>query len=115
MNYPKALATSILGATALFVFASQASAARAEWTEIDSEINSCVAVVADHANYSDANRVRHEVVRVKERRVGYKLTIETSVFSDGSDAPIRSYTTSCVVNGSNVPMKFSINETDADA
>ena len=115
MNYRKSLATSILSAAALFLIAGQASAAKGSWQEIESEIDSCVAVIADHANYNDAARVRHDVVGVKERTVGYKLTIETSIYSDDGDAAIRAYATSCVVNGNNVPMKFSINEIDLGA
>ena len=54
-------------------------------------------------------------VDVKERTVGYKLTIETSLYNEASDIAIREYATSCVVNGNNVPMQFSISETDNDA
>ncbi len=115
MNTRKSLVTIISSAAALFVLAGQASAAQGSWQEIESEINACVAEIADHANYNDAARVRHDVVGVKERTVGYKLTIETSIYSDNGDAAIREYSTSCVVNGNNVPMKFSINEIDLGA
>ena len=115
MKYSKTAVKSILSSAALMVLAGQASANQETWSGIDSEISSCVAAVADHANYSDATKVRHAVVGVKERTVGYKLTIETSLYNDASDAAIREYATSCVVNGSNVPMKFSISESDNDA
>jgi len=115
MNTRKSLATHILSAAALFVLAGQASAEKGNWQEIETEINSCVATIADHANYNDAARVRHDVVSVKERTVGYKLTIETSIYSDDGDAAMREYATSCVVNGNNVPMSFSISETDFGA
>ena len=84
MNYSKIISKGILSAAALIVLAAPASAAKNEWTGIETEINSCVAAVADHANYSDATRVRHTVVDVKERVVGYKLTIETAIFTDSS-------------------------------
>ena len=115
MKYSKTAVKSILSSAALIVLAGQASATEETWSGIDTEISSCVATVADHANYSDATKVRHEVISVKERTVGYKLTIETSLYNDASDAAIREYATSCVVNGSNVPMKFSISESDNDA
>ncbi len=110
MKYSKSAVTSILSSAALIVLAAQASAAQETWSGIDSEIKSCVAAVADHANYNDATKVRHAVVKVKERTVGYKLTIETSLYNDASENAIREYATSCVVNGSNVPMQFSISE-----
>jgi hypothetical protein len=115
MKYSKTTVRNILSSAALIVLAGQASAAQEIWSGIDAEISTCVAVVADHANYDDATKVRHAVVDVKERTVGYKLTIETSLYNDASDVAIREYATSCVVNGSNVPMQFSINETDNDA
>ncbi len=115
MNTRKSLVTQILSAAALFILAGQASAAEGSWQEIETEINSCVAAIAEHANYDDATHVRHTVVGVKERTVGYKLTIETSIYSDTGDAAIREYATSCVVNGNNAPMKFSISETDVGA
>ena len=116
MKHVKSLATHILSAAALFLIAGPISAAPNGWQqEIKTEINACVAVIADHANYDDAARVRHNVVGVKERTVGYKLTIETSIYSDNGDAAIRAYATSCVVNGNNVPMSFSISETDIGA
>ena len=115
MKYSKTAVRNILSSAALIVLAGQASAAQEIWSGIDTEISTCVALVAEHANYSDAIKVRHAVVGVKERTVGYKLTIETSVYDDASNVAIREYATSCVVNGSNVPMQFSISETDNDA
>ncbi len=115
MNTRKSLVTHILSAAALFVLAGQVFAAEGSWQEIEPEINACVAAIADHANYNDATHVRHDVVGVKERTVGYKLTIETSIYSVKGDAAIREYATSCVVNGNNAPMKFSISESDGGA
>jgi len=115
MNIRKLSATQILSAAALFILAGQASAANGNWQEIETEINSCVSAIAGQANYDDATRVRHTVVDVKERTVGYKLTIETSIYSDNGDSAIREYATSCVVNGNNAPMKFSISEIDVGA
>ena len=115
MNHSKTLGKGILSAAALFVLAGPASAAQGDWTEVQDEIESCVAVVADHANYSDADRVRHEVTRIKERTVGYKIVIATSVFPENGETAIREYATSCVVNGNNVPLQFTISETANDA
>ena len=115
MIHHRKIGKGILSAAALIVLSGSASAAQNEWTEIQAEIDSCVAVVADHADYTDASRVRHEIVSVKERTVGYKLTIETSIYANTDDAAIREYATSCVVNGNNPPMQFSIDETSDDA
>ena len=105
----KMFGTSSMIAAVLFATAGTA-AAKGAWAEIEREINSCVAVVAEHANYTGADHVRHAVVDVKERTVGYKLTIQTSIYSDAADTLIREYATSCTVNGSHTPMKFEISE-----
>jgi hypothetical protein len=105
----------MLAIAATLLLTGQAGAAQQEWSGIDEEIRSCVATVAQNANYADATRVRHDIVGVKERTVGYRLTIETSLYNERNDAAIREYATSCVVHGSNAPMQFSISESDDDA
>jgi hypothetical protein len=115
MKASKRVTTYILAVAATLVCAGQAGAAQQEWSGIDAEIRSCVATVGQNANYADATRVRHDIVGVKERTVGYKLTIETSLYNERDDAAIREYATYCVVNGSNAPMQFSISESDDDA
>ncbi|MEM7433397.1 MAG: hypothetical protein AAF351_15850 [Pseudomonadota bacterium] len=92
--------------------AAQAHAADAR-VALNDEIESCVAEVGAHADYADADRVRHTVVDITERTVGYKLEIETAVYGSGEIA-VREYATSCVVNGGFAPMQFSINQV-ADA
>ncbi len=112
MTHSKAAIKTILSSAALILFAGRALAGQETWSGIDSEISSCVAAVAEHANYNGASKVRHAVVGVKERTVGYKLSIETSLYNETDNIAIREYATSCVVNGSNVPVKFSISETN---
>jgi hypothetical protein len=109
MKQSKLAGKSLLAVAATIAIAGQAAAA-GEWSEIDREIQSCVATVAENASYDDATRVRHAVTHVKERTVGYKLTIETSLYNETGENAIRQYATLCVVNGNNVPMQFSISE-----
>lgn len=110
MQLSKLAGKGVLAITATIALAAQAAAAQT-WSEIDAEVRSCVATVGEQASYDDATRVRHAVVGVKERTVGYKLTIETSLYNEDSETAIRQYATSCVVNGNNVPMQFSMKET----
>jgi uncharacterized lipoprotein YbaY len=111
MKHNKRISAAILGVAAMIILAGTASARQDDWTEIQPEINACVTAVAEHANYTGATRVRHAITGVKERVVGYKLTIETATYTDTGDAPSREYATSCVVNGDHAPMQFSITET----
>lgn len=115
MNHTKLTGKSILGIATILFLSGQASAKQEQWTEIDAEINSCVAAVAEHANYDDATRVKHAVIGVKERTVGYKLTIETSLYNESSEGAIREYATSCIVNGNNIPLQFTISESGDNA
>lgn len=109
MKQSKLVGKGLLAIAATVAFAGQATAGQ-EWSGIDAEIRSCVATVGEQASYDDATRVRHAVTDVKERTVGYKLTIETSLYNEASETAIRAYATSCVVNGKNVPMQFAISE-----
>jgi hypothetical protein len=114
MKHTKLTGKGILGIATILFISGQASAKQEQWTEIDAEVNSCVEAVGQHANYDDATRVMHAVTDVKERTVGYKLTIETSLYNEGSESAIREYATSCVVNGNNAPLQFSISESNDD-
>ena len=114
MNHEKLTGKSIFGIAVVLLLAGQASAKEQAWSEIDAEIQSCVAEVAAHANYDDATRVRHAVIDVKERALGYKLNIETSLYDETGEAAIREYATSCIVNGDYAPLQFSIRETRDD-
>lgn len=105
-----ALAVSL---TAVPVFAAPVTANKYEQAQLDLEIRSCIAELANYANYADASQVRHEVVVTKRRTIGHKLEIQTSVFSDSSDAVIRAYATKCIVYRDNKPVRFKYSETDA--
>ena len=108
------LMTSGLATLSLFVLGAQAVASDA--IAFNSEIHSCVDAVADHANYSDASRVQHTVVKAERAFLGYALTIDTAVFAaSDDDVAIRYYATYCVANGRNKPLKFRISEVDIDS
>ncbi len=76
----------------------------------DSALKSCIAEVGDHANYDDANRVLHMVVKTKNTFVGYVLTIDTSVFTNSDAIAVREYASYCVAKGDDKPVKFRIEE-----
>ena len=95
---------AVLGLT----FSSYASAADLADIGLEHEVNACVAEVRDHADFADAVRVRHDVVAIERRTVGYTMNITTSVYSDTDGEAIREYATTCIVNGNNKPLKFSI-------
>lgn len=108
LNRKKALTSvAVIG---LFTFASPVFAEDSTPAGIRDEVNSCVAEVRKHADYSDAVRVRHEIVAVERRTVGYTLNIDTSVFAAADQAAIREYAATCVVNGNHKPLKFTISE-----
>ena len=100
------LALSLTAAPAL----AATAASKYEQAEIDQEIASCVAEVANHADYTDAGQVQHEVVITKRRTIGHKLNIRTSVYSDGDSEMIREYMTRCVAYRDNKPVRFRISE-----
>jgi len=92
----------------LYVFASPAGAATVAESGVEHEVNSCVAAVREHLDYADAEKVRHDITAIERRTVGYTLKISTSVFGEAEEQAIRAYATTCIVNGKNQPLKFTI-------
>ena len=77
-----------------------------------STVDYCVSQIADHADYTDATRVRHEVESDKRRSIGHILRIDTRVYGDAGDELIREYATTCAVGNSQRPLSFRIKEID---
>jgi len=94
----------------LYAIATPSGAATVAESGVADEVNSCIAEVRERADYSDAIGVRHNVVAIERRTVGYTLKISTSVLGQDQDETIRAYATTCVVNGNNKPMQFSISK-----
>lgn len=111
MTIRNALLALAVSLTAVPVFAAPLAINKYEQAQLDLEIRSCIEELANHADYANANEVRHEVVVTKRRTVGHKLDIQTSVYSDASDNAIRAYATKCVVYRDNKPVKFRFSET----
>ncbi len=105
-NRNKALVSLVLGG--LYVLAAPAGAATVAESGVASEVNACIAEVRERMDYTDASRVRHDVVAIERRTVGYTLKISTTVFGQAEGEAIRAYATICVVNGDNKPLQFSI-------
>ncbi len=61
-------------------------------------------------DYSGATRVRHDVIAIERRTVGYTLKISTSVYGEAEGEAIRAYAATCVVNGDNSPLSFDIDQ-----
>ncbi len=79
----------------------------------DSELKSCIAEVANHANYDDAIRVLHIVVSDKRTRRRYVFTIDTFVYTESDDTAARKYASHCVARGGDTLVKFKIDEVSA--
>ena len=108
---------TLAAATTLLTIGGPAAASDDGKLAYDSEINSCVTEVGKHANYSDATRVRHTVIRIKHRPgigprtgIGYVFTIDTSVFTDSDEIAVRKYASYCVARGEDAPVKFTIDQ-----
>ncbi len=118
INRPQILKAAT--AITLLVFGGTAAASDNGELRYASEVKSCVAEVGNHANYHDAIRVRHTVVKVKMRPgigprlgIGYVFTIDTSVFTDSDEIAARKYASYCVARGDDKPVKFRIREITA--
>jgi len=101
---------SSIAIAGLFIFANPANATDLADIGLENEVNACVAEVRDHADLTDAVRLRHDVVAIERRIVGYTLNISTSVYGAADADAIRAYTATCVVNGDNKPLRFTISQ-----
>ena len=113
-NTTIAIAATIIATVAAPAFADPVVANKYEQAALDQEIRACIDELGQHANYSDASEVRHEVTVTKRRSFGHRLDIETSVYSDADEA-IRVYATRCIASRDNKPFRISVSETDTGA
>ena len=109
MKHSKAIVS--LALVGLFVLAAPAKADSVEDSGVSSEVNSCVTEVRERLDYTDAARVRHDVLAIERRTVGYTLKIRTMLYDDAAtENAIRAYAATCIVNGDNPPLSFEIRE-----
>lgn len=95
------LIAAAVGASILAL--SQGAGAAEPVTRYNDAIESCLAQLSDRLNLDDATRVRHLVNLRQTTGIGKVMEIDTAVYLPGR---VRSYSTYCVADGSNVPVKF---------
>ena len=108
MIHHNKITASILAAIGLIAIGSPALAAGFYEVAPKRDINLCVSEIENHADYTGAVRVRHEVESSKRRTVGYSLTIDTSVYVEKDGKAVREYKAICVVAGGETPLEFTI-------
>ena len=106
-SHKTVISLTILGLMAL---AGSAGAETTDASVIANEVESCVAEVRQNVDLTEATRIRHDVVAVERRIVGYEMQISTSVYGGADGDAIRAYAATCVVNGNNKPLSFAINQ-----
>lgn len=97
-------------ALSLLTFGAAAAGSRNFNFPYDKEVTACVAEVKERANYNDARRVQHRIVKERLSDLGYVFTINTSVFTNSTEIATREYTSYCVARGDKKPLRFEINE-----
>lgn len=108
MNQPRTARLTNLAALAVFTpIGALAGTAASELAPAE-KVDACVAAITAKADYSDANRVRHEVLSKKRRRLGHKLVIDTTVFGESNGEVIRRYAAICYVSYGDAPIKIEI-------
>ena len=98
------------------LFAASATSAAAGLGEVPSDsIDSCIAEIRAHADYSNAGRVRHVLREFGHRSLAHKLRISTAVYDESGKELIRAYSTKCIVYGDEEPVFFRIEAADKGA
>lgn len=74
-----------------------------------SSIDTCIAEVANYADFADAESVVHNV-KTEDRRVsGHKLRIQTLVVGEGGDT-VREYAAACAIDDQSQIRRFQIRQ-----
>ncbi len=104
--------TSVAAFT-LLTISAPATASDNDELEYDSDVKACIAEIGDHANYEGATRVQHIVVMNKRPVFGYRITIDTSVYTKSDGTAVREYASYCDAIDDDKPVKFRIREISA--
>jgi hypothetical protein len=101
-------ASKILVTTAALTVMSGAVLAESTADKIyAAEIDACVTALKANIEMDGVRRIRHVVTKLAPDSIGYKMTLQTSTFTDDG---VREYTASCFANGNNPPIKLRIRE-----
>jgi hypothetical protein len=71
------------------------------------ELDACITALKANIEMNGVRRIRHVVTKIAPDSIGYKMTLQTSTFTDDAE---RQYSTSCFANGDNPPIKLRIRE-----
>ena len=108
LNRKTAISLAITGLLAANVaFALPGAEAR------QSQVDACVASVAENADYTDASKVRHEVETENTGVSRHEMSIHTLVIGRDGRKIIRAYSADCLVDGDDEVRRFRIRETGA--
>ena len=76
----------------------------------DEQIQTCVAEIGKHANYSNASRVIHRVTELDQRNlIELVIRVETSVYGLDDAAVVTEYSASCTTETMGDLVNFRIN------
>ena len=94
MNRKTALSLSLI---TMFVANVALAQPGLEFEAPQSSIETCVAEVANNADFSDADTVLHDVDSKPRSVSGYKVHIKTTVYGDDAGTVLRKYVSSCAI------------------
>ena len=101
------LALLFLAGTAVAGEADDGSTREARRTA--APIQTCVAEIAQNAEYDDATKVVHRVTKLYQQNLlELHIHVETAVFADDEEAATRSYSTSCLVGNMGDLVRFRL-------
>ncbi len=92
----------------VLLFAGTAGALAYSSGPSDRDIKMCVAEIGARLDYGDAEHVRHKILSMKRRTVGYALDIDTTVYDRRGGSVMREYRSVCIATGGNKPSRLNI-------
>lgn len=74
-----------------------------------SSVDTCVAAVADNADYANGTVVKHNIETEERRISGHKMSIRTIVYGEG-ETVIREYASACAITDDDEIQRFKIRQ-----
>lgn len=112
MTRPKNLVSVITLVSFALTFVCDDSLASDRSRRTDAaDIRACIFEINKKADYTDASRVMHWVVGLKQKNIAeLEVRIETSVYKDRDAEPVKEYKTSCVTGALGGLVRFRMSE-----
>jgi hypothetical protein len=107
MNKQKSCNGILAGTMLLAIVSMPTVVEAAKEKTFTAELDACVNALKANIEMDGVTKIRHIVTKMVPDVIGYRMTLQTSTYTDES---VRHYASSCSANGNNPPFRLQITE-----